>query len=180
MALLEALFPLEESQPEKAVPSSLGFLPEGSEGVRLTLRQMGKWTKAYRADPKIVATARQIIANIPEKNYWAEADAIQRWVRDNVRYTRDVYDVETLSTPDETLKIMQGDCDDKALLAGALLQATGHPVRYVAFAFAEPDAFEHVYVETKLGQHWVGVETTESVALGWRPQSPFRPMIEHV
>lgn len=176
MALLES-FQQETSQ---ETPSSITFLPEGPEGVRLTLRQMARWTKAYRTDPAILATARRIIAHVPEKNYWAEADAIQQWVRDNVRYTRDIFDVETLSTPDVTLQVMQGDCDDKALLAGALLQATGHPVRYVAFAFSAPDAFEHVYVETKLGQHWVGVETTEAVALGWKPPTNFRPMIEHV
>jgi len=152
-------------------------IPDGVAGVRATINLMSRLARQYKVHPEIIATARRIVVRLPEKDYLSEAAAIQEWVRDNIRYTRDVEGVETLATPIDTLATRHGDCDDKALLAGALLLAIGHPVRFVAWAFEGPEAFEHVYAEVKYNQHWLGVETTEPVALGWKPESAFRPMI---
>lgn len=172
------LSPRDQETPQPT--STLQALPEGPAGVAATLAQMRRWTKEYRTDPAIRAVAESIVASLPGKSYFAEAAAVQDYVRDTIRYTRDVYDVETLKTPPELLKSRFGDCDDMALLAGTLLQSIGHPVRYVAFAFESPDVFEHVYLETKIGTRWVGVECTEPMHLGWVPESPFPPMVRHV
>ena len=140
---------------------------------------MVRLTKIYRSTTPIRDAAERIIAGVREKDYTGEAAAVQAWVRDNVRYTRDVFDVETLKTPLETLRTLHGDCDDKSLLAGTILQTIGFPVRYVAVGVA-PGRYDHVYAETKIGAHWVGVETTEPVSLGWRPESIAAPMVAHV
>jgi transglutaminase-like putative cysteine protease len=136
-------------------------------------------TREYRLDTDIRALAEQIVANVPGKNWYGEAEAVQNWVRDNVRYTQDIYDVETVKTPLVLIQSRFGDCDDMALLAGTLLQTIGHPVRYVAVG-EDGVNFEHVYVETKIGTRWVGVETTEDVPLGWVPPNPQPKMIRHV
>lgn len=47
---------------------------------------------------------------VPEKNYKAEAAALQNWYRANVRYTRDPLYVDTFSSPDITLGTKAGDC----------------------------------------------------------------------
>lgn len=162
-------------------PSALIPLAEGVAGIRATLSAMVKMTKIYRNTTPIRDVAERIIAGVREKDYWAEAAAVHAWARDSIRYTRDVYDVETLKTPLETLRSMQGDCDDKSLLAGTILQTIGFPVRYVAISSDTPGAYDHVFAEAKIGEHWVGVETTEPVALGWRPpRSLMAPMIQHV
>lgn len=182
MALLVAET-LEARQPPEQ-RAQLCAMPEGVAGIRYTLNAMSKLTRQFKTDPDIIELARNIVRAVPEKNYFQEASAIQQWVRDNIRYVRDVADVETLATPIETLRQRSGDCDDKSLLAGSLLAAIGFPVRYVAWAFDAPDLFEHVYAEINMGRHrsghWLGVETTEPVAIGWKPDSPFAPMVAHV
>lgn len=187
MARLEPLYlPQETPQanPGAGALSGLSALmevPEGPAGIAVTLNQMIAWTRAYRTDPGIINIASQIVAGLPNKAYFDEAHAIQNFVKGNIRYTRDVAEVEALQTPPVTLARGQGDCDDQALLVGALLQAIGFPVRYVAFALQAPGEFEHVYAEVKLGTRWYGMETTEPDAFfGWTPQTPYPPMIRTV
>ncbi len=103
----------------------------------------------------------------------AEIERLWRFVRDQIRYVRDVHGVETVQTPERTLQIGQGDCDDKATLLAAMLESIGHPARYVALAF-QPSNFSHVLVETKVGRGpratWIAMETTELKPFGWYPK----------
>lgn len=116
----------------------------------------------------------QVLSVVPQKSWLAEVRAIQEFVRDQIRYTRDVRDVETLATPDKTLEFLQGDCDDKSVLVASMLESVGHPTRFVAIG-RDPNTFEHVLVETKIGGKWVTVETTEPVQVGWYPAGfPYR------
>ncbi len=107
--------------------------------------------------------AAEIIRGLPPKKWMAEASAIQRWVRDNIRYTKDINGVETLHTAEKVLELGYGDCDDKTILVGSMLESVGHPVRIKAVGFS-PGALSHVYPEVKLGAKWVPVETTMD---GW-------------
>lgn len=97
------------------------------------------------------------------------------WVRDQVQYVRDVRGVETLSTPALILAQRQGDCDDKSLLLATLLEAIGHPTRFVAMDFGR--RFSHVSVEVRLGPQWVHLETTEPVPAGWYPRGVRRRLV---
>jgi transglutaminase-like putative cysteine protease len=74
-----------------------------------------------------------------------------------------------VQAPDVTLRDRQGDCDDQAVLIGALLTSIGHPVRFVAVGF-RPGQFAHVYAETPIGPNWVAVETTENWPVGRAPR----------
>ena len=159
--------------------TSLRWIPDGAAGIGATLDAMVALTRQYRTELMVRKLAEQIIAGVPGKSWYGEAEAIQNWVRNNMRYTMDVADVETLKTPVALLYNRFGDCDDMALLAGTLLSSIGHPVRYVATGSNGSD-FDHVYLETKIGNKWVGVETTEPVTLGWKPTSTILPLIRHV
>lgn len=160
--------------------SELRGIPDGMAGTRATLRAMSDFVKAYRTNPDIRAYAENLIADVPGKNYVGEARAIHRFVRDNIRYTMDVRDVETLKNPLYTLQSGQGDCDDKATLACTLLESIGHPCRFVAIGYGAPGHFDHVYAETKIGPRWIALETTEPVDFGVKPMSPDSLMIEHI
>lgn len=107
--------------------------------------------------------AAEIIKNLPPKKWAAEAAIIQRWVRDNIRYTKDINGVETLHTAEKVLELGYGDCDDKTILAASMLESVGHPTRLKAVGFA-PGNLSHVYPEVMLGRKWVPVETTMA---GW-------------
>jgi transglutaminase-like putative cysteine protease len=169
---------LPPAEPEKPV-TTLRFIPDGNAGIGATLDAMVNLTRQFRTELAIRRLGEQIVAAVPGKSWHGEADAVQNWVRNNIRYTMDVADVETLKTPLALLYDRFGDCDDMALLAGTLLNSIGHPVRYVATSSNGVD-YDHVYTETKIGARWVGVETTEDVALGWKPQSTMLPMMRHV
>lgn len=149
-------------------PTSLHGIPEGIEGVRVTLATMARIVRAYRHAPIVAETARSIIAHVPEKNHVGEMLAIFSFVRDGVRYTMDSNEVERLQTPDYTLANRHGDCDDKSILLAALLESVGIPARFTAVGF-EPDIFSHVYVEASPAGEWIALDATEREPAGWAP-----------
>lgn len=121
-------------------------------------------------------TALSLTSDLAQKDYFGEAKRIQQYVRDDIRYVKDVRGVETLQTPERTLINRAGDCDDKSTLASALLESLGHPTRLVAIAFRR-GKFIHVFPEVRIRGQWVAVETTEPVSLGWRPKRKHHRMV---
>lgn len=105
-----------------------------------------------------------------QKDYRGEAEKLHKFVRDRIRYVRDIRGVETLHTPELLLKLQTGDCDDKAILLSALLESIGHSTRFKAIGFLQ-GLFSHVLLEVFIDGEWVPAETTEPVELGWQPQN---------
>ena len=157
-----------ENTNQRGRPTAQLTIRAGSQGTRDTLNIMRFLVKEGRKNPLIRQTALEIVENFPQKDYAREIAAIHAFVRDDIRYVRDINDVETLQYPAITLDIGQGDCDDKVILAGSLLETIGHPVRLVAIG-TDPFRYTHVLHETILKNKCFSVETTENVALGWIP-----------
>src|SRR5262245_34897577 len=90
---------------------------------------MSELVREGSKNPAVRAAAVRIIqrANVPARDTRGEIGALFFFVRDAVRFTRDVWDVETLQGADYTLRTLAGDCDDKAVLLAALLRAVGSP-----------------------------------------------------
>lgn len=153
-----------------APPSYLAEIPGGLAGVRDTLRIMSSLVNHYKKSPLIRHVTVTLTANFPQKDFYREVDAIHKFVRDQIRYVRDIRKVETLQTPEYTLINRVGDCDDKSVLAATMLESIGHPTRFVAVGF-QPKKCSHVFTEVKIGGKgpWIPVETTEPVILGWKP-----------
>lgn len=151
-------------------------LQDGAAGTLQTLKLMRSLVREYKIKLPIRELALKLVAPLKQKNFVGEVKAIHKFVRDEIRYVRDIVGVETIQTPVKTLDYAQGDCDDKATLAASLLEAIGHPTRFTAVGF-KPGQFSHVLVETKVGRDWVAVETTEPVPLGWRPPGIKNKMI---
>ncbi len=165
------------TQPSR--PSALGWVPDGPPGTRATLRIMAATIRAGRTMQIIRQTALRIVSSLPAKDYHRELDALRQWVRHTIRYTRDVHTVETVQTPAATLSIRHGDCDDQAVLLGALAESVGFATRLVAIG-PRAGAFGHVYLEALVpGAGWTSAETTEDVPLGWSPPWPYR-MVQRV
>jgi len=112
-----------------------------------------------------------LVRGLPPKDWRGEVNRIHEFVRDEIRYVRDIKGVETLQSAPKTLEIGQGDCDDKATLAASMLETIGHPSRFVAMGF-NGAGFSHVLVESKIGNKWVVLETTQPWALGRAPRNP--------
>jgi transglutaminase-like putative cysteine protease len=146
----------------------LAEIPEGRAGVMQTLKLMSKLVKMFKVQPVIRRKAIALTAHLPGKKFTAEVDAVFCFVRDKIRYIQDVEDVETIQSPDVTLYDEAGDCDDKSTLLSALLESIGHKTRFRAIGLA-PGEYEHVYVETLIGNEWVPLDATENVPVGWQP-----------
>lgn len=140
---------------------------------------MARLVREAKRDYSIRAKALALLENIPQKAWGAEISALHAFVRDGVRYVKDVNGIETLQTPIKTLEIRQGDCDDKSTLLAALLESVGHPSRFVAVAL-NGGPYSHVLVETRIGNRWIPLETTENVAPGWYPKNVTSRMVEHI
>ncbi len=144
-------------------------LSAGEAGVAETLGAMRRLVQQGKKNINVRLTALQLVEGLPQKDFVGEVRALHRFVRDRMRYVKDISGVETLHTPERLLEIGQGDCDDKSVLLASLLESLGHPTRFAAIGFL-PGHFSHVLVETKLGKKWLPLETTEPVELGWYPK----------
>lgn len=174
-----ALLQLAEIPPPLEA-SHLSAIREGAAGVRDTLAAMIRAARQASTTLEIRDLAERIINLVPDKDYAGEIAAIQRWVRQNIRYTRDPITTETLKTPHALLESGHGDCDDQATLVAALAMSIGFPARFIAIGLQMPGAFEHVYAEVQLGTVWVSVETTEPVEIGWQPEGVRARMERHI
>lgn len=102
---------------------------------------------------------------LPQKDFTGEARRLFEFVRDQIRYVKDIDGVENLHPAEWVMAIRQGDCDDKSILLAALLLSIGHTPRFIAVAF-EPEAFSHVWVQDFLDDKWVNLEPTEQLPFG--------------
>jgi transglutaminase-like putative cysteine protease len=153
-------------------------LPSGVEGVRATLKEMRKFVRDYKKSDQVRSIAAELVSPLQQKNFMGEIKRLHAFVRDAIRYLRDIHGVEVVQSPPETLRRGYGDCDDKAVLLAALLESIGHPTRFVAVGKA-PGKFTHVYVETLRGTNWIALETTEPVDVGWQPKNILARMVAH-
>ena len=150
--------------------ATLKAIPPGAAGTRATLQLMSQFVRRYKKTLPLRELALAIVDRVGgSKNFSGEVKAVQDYVRKNIRYRKDVNGVETLSTPIKTLEYRAGDCDDQSVLVATLLEAIGHPTRFVAIKLNPLGNFVHVYTETKIGPKWYSVETTENWPIGYEP-----------
>lgn len=144
-------------------------IADGMPGITDTLARMRAMVRRFRVNMDIRRAATSIVFLTPEKDDISECRALFEFVRDHVRYTRDVYDVETLSTPDKTLTGLIGDCDDQTVLLASLFESVGYPTRFVVAGYSDPSLYEHVYLQVHASDHWIDCDPTEHEPFGWFP-----------
>lgn len=143
-------------------------IPAGKAGIVATLHLMRRLVQENKKALIIRTTALFIVQDLPQKDYVGEVSEIFQYVRDGIRYVKDVAGVETLQYPQITLQLQQGDCDDKSTLLAALLESIGHKTRFKAIGFS-PGKFSHVFVQVLLGGEWVSLDPTMDHPIGWQP-----------
>ncbi len=157
--------------------SFLGSLPNDAPGTHTTLKLMAGLVSQFKRDPMIRDTSISLVAGLRPRDWSGEARVIFEYVRDRIRYTRDITGVETLQTPPVTMELEAGDCDDKSVLLATLLESIGHPTRFVATGYRAPKSFSHVYVESLLGTKWIPMDATVDKPFGWSPRAPVSRMV---
>ncbi len=152
---------------------SLRYIPKGYAGTRKTVQAMQGLIREGAKDFYIRQKAIDILfgGNVRPKDYLAEIKALFGWVQHNVRYTRDPFRLEVLHSARRMLQLRAGDCDDMAILLGAMLESIGHPVRLVLTGPdpLRPNLFTHVYLEAFHKGQWIPLDPTMPHPAGWAP-----------
>ncbi len=160
--------------------SRIYTIPGGVAGVRATLAIMQRLARQGRKDPGVIALAEQVVKACPANDTKCEIGSLFYWVKSNIRYLRDVRDVEKINTAERTLRVRTGDCDDMSVLLASLLEAVGNKTKFWVVGLQSGE-YEHVFVKVRLGTGWVSLDpTVEQATLGWSPPNILRRMEAHV
>ncbi len=179
----------------QSATSFFGAIPSGLSGTRATLKIMvmvaRKALKPATAEGTqnlllFRTTAQRLVQNCGEKDYWCEAATLQGFVRDSIRYLRDMRTAETIQTPEKTLSERSGDCDDKSLLLAVLAETIGFSARFCAIG-VRGETYSHVSAQLLIpSKGWVNAETIpisdsgSKAVLGWFPPDATCLMLAHV
>lgn len=142
----------------------------GRRGVFFTLQLMRNLVNVYKTDAAILNSAISIVFLQIEKDELSELNALFSYVKDNIRYTRDVNGFETLADPVTTMRRRVGDCDDKATLLATLAESVGFPTRFVLTSQEGDRDYSHVHAQIFVSTiGWIDADCTENKSLGWSP-----------
>lgn len=125
--------------------------------------------KEWRRNPGIRYLSAGLVHDVAAKDFVGEINAVFQYVQQNIRYLQDINNVETIQTPEATLTLGQGDCDDFSTLLASMLESIGHPCRFTAVGFEVPGEYDHVFIQTLIGTRWVALDATEPEPMGWTP-----------
>jgi transglutaminase-like putative cysteine protease len=153
-------------------------VPRGRRGTLVSAGLIADLIREGARDFYVRQRAIQIFreAGARPKDRWAEVCALFHWVRNNIRYTRDIFRVELLHTARRMLELRAGDCDDMTILLGAMLVSTGHPVRLVLAGFRRkrPHSYSHIYPEVNVRGKWIALDATMNRPIGWAPPAQWK------
>jgi len=140
----------------RTLPTMSG-LPDGGPDLvtgEITTREIIKLAHKYKSDPLIRSLAVGICNDVESMDYHGEAIKIYEFVRDNVRFRRDIAGQELIQSPLVTLSqkysdkgIGAGDCDDHTLLILSLLLSIGArdmKCRIIKYSNLSPE-WQHIY-----------------------------------
>lgn len=157
-------------------------VPTGTSGTLTTAKMIAQLVceggKDFLVRQKAIDIFRRY--RIPAKDRFGEVCAVFDWVRKNIRYTRDILGTELLHTARRMLELRAGDCDDMTILLGAMLRATGHPVRLVLAGFrpSRPHVYTHIYPEVNVKGRWIPIDATVRQPMGWAPPALWKRTCE--
>ncbi len=110
-------------------------------------------------DARVKELARRACGD--EKDPWAKARRIERWVKQNMR----VDNAAQLGPASEVARQLRGDCRQYALLTAALCRAEGIPARTaIGLLYVEkgrrPMMGFHMWTEVWIDGQWLGLDAT--------------------
>jgi transglutaminase-like putative cysteine protease len=131
-----------------------------------------------KRDPKIYEFARQAVNQkcgntwcVPEKDNAAEAKALFKAVRANVRYTSDISGIDSYQKPAHTLRFRTGDCDDMSVLSCASAASLGLPCRFKVIRTKGASDWNHIYAQIGFPRRaptkWIAFDASVNMPFGW-------------
>ncbi len=133
-----------------------------------------------RTDPRVREFSVRILSRkcgkkwcIPERDSWGEIKALFDAVRQNVRYTRDIWGIDTFQHAVRTLQWGGEDCDGYVITLGSMLQSVGFPVRLRIIRTSNSRDWNHIFLLAGLPPRgpskWVSLDASVNQPPGWHP-----------
>lgn len=124
-------------------------------------------------NPLIRQESVWLVSGCPDRDEGCEIARIFWYVKANVRYTQDIYGIDTYQAPQRTIQFKGGDCDDQASLLCSMLGAIGFQTGFRVVS-TTGKAWEHIYalvgVPKKAPEKVLPLDTTvPSSYPGWEP-----------
>lgn len=97
----------------------------------------------------ITPEVRSLAVNLGKKfaaGDFKQARRLYEYVRDEISYIYDPHGIEEVQSPEITIKLRAGDCDDKAVLLAALLISIGFETCFFIADVDNDNYPDHVYV----------------------------------
>jgi len=170
------------------VPQSEEYIGTGDTAIYRTVDKMKSIIIDSSKNVYVREWAKKIVARVEVNKKQAEASAIFNFVRDNVRYTKDPYGFEYVTTPPVMLEDIRlytegrgerpvGDCDDMTVLSLSLLKSIGFQVAIKVVSFTPNKKFGHVYGLVRIGYDWMPVDCVRpDQSIGWESKGHTRVM----
>ena len=154
-------------------------IADGDRGTAQTIAKIRKLVHQGMTDQLVNRVAIGIVRGVPQFDFAGEVKAVYSWVLANIRFVRDVFNVETLRTAREVLTVQAGDCDDiNAVLLPSLLLTIGANVRLITISAnpEDPETFSHIYCEVEMPDGgWLPLDCARrDPAFGRGPRYYFR------
>jgi hypothetical protein len=155
---------------------------EGKKGVEQTLDRMEAAIRDTIKKPQfraIIQAHVDVITKDCENDPTCNLQKLFKFVRDEIRYKKDMHGVETIQWPHKTLQYGQGDCDCKTVLLGTMLILAHPPVVPIRLVVVAADSsrtteYSHVYLHAKLGTEWIPLESiVRGARPGWEVPAPY-------
>jgi len=146
-------------------------LRKGMLGTEQLLERVTREIRAGAKDAEIRELARRVVTNTPPQNTTRQIQAVWDYVT-RLPYLMDPVELQLIPRAADIPKLGAADCKKYTVLAGALLESIGHPVKVRVIdqrpqlADRSPD-FHHVYLRVfnKDRGRW---QTFDPVAKSWR------------
>lgn len=137
-----------------------------------------------REDPQVREFAMKSLTKkcgknwcIPERDYEGEIKAIFNSIRKNVRYTGDIYKLDTFQGAKRTLAYKGGDCDCYTITLGSCLQTVGYPVKIRIIQTVDSPDYNHIFLlagtPPRNPTRWISLDASVNKPAGWHPPKSY-------
>lgn len=127
-------------------------LPDGDAGTAITVAHIAALIRDAVSLTVVRQAAGPIVRGCAPGDWPAQMLAIRAWLTQVTAFVRDPIDVELVQAPDYQLQqiaehgVSYGDCDDVAVLGGAIGGALGFQVSLITVAFLDNAApLSHIW-----------------------------------
>jgi hypothetical protein len=152
------------------------YIADGDDGVRQTVARIAQLIREGVANPVVRRAVTDLVGALSPNDYLGQLYAIREWCASHIHFLRDPAGVELLHSPEWLLRTIASDgaayvdCDDAAILGGAMCGAIGMQVALITVAFLDSGApFSHIwasasppvaFLDAAGKQQWIELDVT--------------------